>query len=115
MHCSFCNSNYHNIKYCTHPKIGTLYERMYIIYNNMMKQYPYDIEVVFKIELNKFNLRDLQAVYARYTNNPLSRPKQYLINILYRYFSCSDSITCQDEQYQLDTRLPTPTQLEPIP
>jgi len=88
MSCSFCNSNSHNIRECQDPMIGFLYERIKVIYMNMMNQYPHDIEFRFKSVLNiRFNLRELRAVCATHTNFASSQPKHAIIHVLYRYYS----------------------------
>lgn len=117
MSCSFCNSYSHNIRGCLDPMIGILFERMKVIYVDMMNQYPNDTENRFKSVLNRrFNLRELRAVCATYTNFPSSRPKQQIINVLYHYYSSRIyNLPRQDEgQPWLDVRR-LPTQPDPVP
>lgn len=117
MSCSFCNSESHNIRCCQDPMISLLYERIKVIYIDIMNQYPRDIEYHFKSILNRrFNLRELRGVCATHTNFPSSRPKQQILYALYHYFSTRIySLPRQEEEQPwLEVRR-LPTQADPIP
>ncbi len=90
MPCSFCNSNLHNITYCNNTMIDILYERIKMIYVNMLTQLfiTHEIEVMFKSVLNRsFNLRELRGVGVKYIHSFATRTKQEFVNMLWRYFS----------------------------
>jgi hypothetical protein len=68
--------------------IGILYERIKVIYVDMMTQYPQDTEVRFKSVLNRrFNLRELRGVGFKYMNTYAGTSKRLLVNCLWQYFS----------------------------
>jgi len=117
MSCSFCNSYSHNIRGCQDPMIGLLYERMKVIYIDMMNQYPHDTESRFNSVLNRrFNLREIRAVCATYTLCPVSRPKLQMISVLYRYFSSRIySLPHQEEEQPWLEARRLPTQPDPVP
>lgn len=117
MSCSFCNSESHNIRCCQDPMIGLLYERMKVIYIDMMNKYHHDIQFHFKSVLTRrFNLRELRAVCATHTHFPSSRPKQQIIYSLYQYFSTRIYNVPREEEEQpwLEARR-LPTQPDPVP
>ena len=118
MSCSFCGSRLHNIRACRDPNIDLLYERIKVIYINMMNNYPDTIETQFKTVLNgRFNLRELRAVCATHTNFMSSRTKPQIINTLYQYYSSRIypiQHQQQEEQPWLEIRR-LPTQPDPIP
>ena len=114
MPCSFCSSRYHDVRGCQDPTIGLLYERMKVIYVDMMNQYPHDTETRFKSVLNRtFHLRELRAVCASQTNFPSSRAKAEIIHSIYIYYSSRIRSIPRQEEVQPSTRLPT--QADPIP
>ena len=116
MSCSFCGSRLHNIRACRDPNIDLLYERIKVIYIDMMNNYPDTIETQFKTVLNgRFNLRELRAVCATHTNFMSSRTKPQIINTLYQYYSSRIyPMQQQEEQPWLEVRR-LPTQPDPIP
>ena len=116
MHCSFCNSRYHNIKGCQNPNIDLLYERIKVIYVDTMNQYPYDTEYHFKSTLNRiFNLRELRVVCVTRANFPASRTKQQIIYALYQYFSTHIyNIPHQEQEQQWLESSILPTQPDTI-
>jgi hypothetical protein len=80
--------------------IDILYERIKMIYVNMMTQLfiTHEIEVMFKSELNRsFNLRELRAVGVKYIHSFATRTKQEFVNMLWRYFSTR--IHLPDQQF----------------
>lgn len=117
MSCSFCNSYSHNIRGCQDPMICLIYERMKVIYIDMMNQYPHDTEIRFNSVLNRrFNLRELRAICATHTNFPSSRPKQQIIYALYQYFSSRIySLPRQEEEQPWLENRRLPTQPDPVP
>jgi len=88
MVCSFCQNRSHNISQCHHPMIDVLYERIKVIYVDIMIQYPHDIELRFKSVLTRrFNLRELRGVGVRYLFAVSRTTKAVLIDLLWQYFS----------------------------
>lgn len=88
MSCSFCQSRSHNISQCYHPMIDVFYERIKVIYVDMMNQYPHDTELRFKSVLTRrFNLRELRGVSVKYLQAVARSTKVVLIDILWQYFS----------------------------
>lgn len=113
MSCSFCYSNSHNIRNCQDPMIHEIYERMKVIYIDINNQYPYAVESTFKTVLNRrFNLRELRAICATYTDYPSSISKQPIIHLLYQYFR--SHILLQEER-PLFGISGLPTHPDPIP
>lgn len=113
MSCSYCNSSRHNIRYCVHPMVGLLCERIEVMYVNIMNQFPHDIKSRFTTVLNRnFTVRELRAVCANRTNLSLSRTKQQIIDILYEYYSTRIYQPVQQED-ESSRRLPTHP--DPIP
>ena len=68
--------------------IDILYERIKVIYVDMMTQFPHDTEVRFKSILNRrFNLRELRAVGVQYIHAAARTTKRLLVDCLWQYFS----------------------------
>jgi hypothetical protein len=68
--------------------IDILYERIKVIYVDMMTQYPQDTQTRFKSILNRrFNLRELRGVGVKYMNSVARTTKHQLINMFWQYFS----------------------------
>lgn len=102
MSCSFCNSILHNIRNCNDPTIGLTNITIRSLFRNIMVRYPNNIEVKFKEVLRRsFSLRFLRAVCAIYTNFPLLRTKDQIIDVLYEHYK--QRILLSQEV----TRLPT--------
>ena len=113
MSCSFCNSWDHSIRGCQDPMISFLFERLKILYVDIMNQYPNDTETRFKSALNRrFNMRELRAVCATRTGFSSSGTKSQIICKLYQYFS-SHIGRQQIQEDESSRRLPT--QPDPIP
>lgn len=88
MSCSFCYSRFHNITHCGHSMIDILFERIKVIYVDMMTHYPDDKEVRFKSVLSRrFNARELRGVGVKYFGTPARTTKVILIDRMWRYFS----------------------------
>ena len=117
MSCSFCNSQDHNIRGCDSPMVGILYERIKVIYMDIITRSQENIESRFKTILNcRFNLRELRAVCASCgCARTTSCLKLELLHVLYRYFN--DNITLplpEQEPEWLEVRR-LPTEPDPIP
>lgn len=113
MSCSFCASNLHNINRCNDPMIDTLYERIKVIYVDLMTQFPQETEVRFKSVLNRrFNLRELRGVGVKYIHAVARTTKQILINMLWQYFSTR--IHLPENDGWLEARR-LPVEPDPIP
>lgn len=114
MSCSFCASNLHNINRCNNQMIDILYERIKVIYVDMMTQYPHETEVRFKSILNRrFNLRELRGVGVKYIHAVARTTKQILVNMLWQYFSTHIHLPENDGWIEARRRLPV--QPDPIP
>jgi hypothetical protein len=112
MSCSFCNSRSHNINGCYDPMIDMLYERIKLIYVDIMTQNPIGTEFAFKSVLNRrFTLRELRAVSVKFLNAIARNTKCIIIDIIYEYFR---SRIYHQEQRLLEVRR-LPTQPDPIP
>lgn len=79
--------------------IAVLYERIKVIYIEMMTQYPGDVESRFKSVLTRrFNLLELRAVCAKYTHYSSTRSKIQIIHSLYLYFISRIHLPSQQQQ-----------------
>lgn len=117
MSCSFCSLRGHDVRACRDPMIGLIYERIKVIYVDMLNQYPITVESAFKSIVNRrFNLRELRAVCATHTNFPSSRTKAEVIYSLYLYYSSRirPAPRHEEEEPWLENRR-LPTQPDPIP
>ena len=111
MPCSFCHSHSHNINMCQDQMIGVLYERIKVIYVEIMTRHPNTIEINFKSILNRrFDLRELRVVGVKFLNI-LARTrnsKASLIDIIWEHFRIRIYQPVQEETELLEVRrLPT--------
>lgn len=87
--CSFCSIQGHNLTFCVNPMIGILFERIKVIYIDVLNSYSDSqaIELRFKEVLNRrMNLRDLRAVGVKFLNLSSRLSKENLINEFYNYY-----------------------------
>jgi hypothetical protein len=93
--------------------IDILYERIKVIYVDMMTQFPHDTEVRFKSILNRrFNLRELRAVGVQYIHAAARTTKRLLVDCLWQYFSTNIHLP-ENEGWLEPRRLPVNP--DPIP
>ena len=109
MSCSFCASNLHNINRCMDPMIDLLYERIKVIYVDILTQHQHDAEVRFKSTLNRrFNMRELRGVGVKFMSSVTRLTKRELIQKNWEYFSSHIHLP-ENEPRRL------PVQPDPIP
>jgi len=93
--------------------IDILYERIKMIYVNIMTQYPLEIEVMFKSVLNEsFNLRELRGVGVKYIGALETTRQQELVNMLWQYFN-TNIYLLENEGWRQEMRIPV--EPDPIP
>jgi len=120
MSCSFCNNRGHNITRCNSPTIDLLFERMKSMWIDTLNTVDVlEHEAIYSSALNiGFTLRELKAVYVKYTNGYACLAKPNIIYFLYLYFR-NRFITIplslpQEEQPWLEARR-LPAIPDPIP
>jgi len=97
--------------------VGILYDRIKLMYVDIMVLYPQNIEVMFKLLLNQgFNLRELRVIGVKFANVVISRTtKPILIHILWQHFSSRIYLPQQLETTDWIEARRLPTHPDPIP
>ena len=116
MSCSFCGIRGHNINRCNSPTIDSLFERIKIMWIDILNTIDSvrEREFRFKTDLDIcFNLPELRAVGVKYAYGLASWRKSVIIENLYNYFSSRITLPEEEQPWLEARRLPVVP--DPIP
>jgi hypothetical protein len=116
MSCSFCGIRGHNINRCNSPTIDSLFERIKIMWIDILNTIDSvgEREIRFKTDLDIcFNLPELRAVGVKYAYGLASWRKSVIIENLYNYFSSRITLPEEEQPWLEARRLPVVP--DPIP